>query len=559
MNPCGDPPGAVGTALTPPSAEGGALRSQDLRTAGDPVSLDGAVIRVDPSTGAGLPDNPLAGSSDANAKRIIAYGLRNPFRFTFRPETSELWIGDVGWGTYEEINRVLDPTDAVVENFGWPCYEGNPKQPGYDGAQPHDLREPVQHSERGHEALLRLSPLEQGRPRRDLSHGKLVDLRPLLRVHAGGQYFPLRLSGRALLLGLLQRLHLGDEEERQPIPSPGSIDTFVAAAANPVNVEFGPGGDLFYVDFAGSIRRVHYNDTTAPTVTSTTPIGGATGVALGVSPTAVFSESMNPSTLTTSTFTLVEQGEATPLPATVSYDVASRTATLDPTAPLETNAAYTATVESGSSGVKDLGGNPLASDFTWTFQTNRAPTPVIDTPASTLMWKVDDSIAFTGHATDPEQGNLPSSALSWTLFLQHCPSNCHSHSIQSWPGVAGASFDAPDHEHPSYLDLQLTATDAGGASASTTLRLDPSDRRADVPDEPLGPAALRQRDPGDGALYPHGDPGLDELAQRTVPAGAERHELRVLGLVGRRRAGAQHRRVDRRRHVHGQLRERAFG
>ncbi len=139
---------------------------------------------MDPATGAALPDNPLFGSPDANARRIIAYGLRNPFRFTFRPGTSELWIGDVGWNIYEEVNRILDPTDAVVENFGWPCYEGNPKQTGYDDAQSHDLREPVPHPERGHEALLRLPPLEQGRPRRDLSHGKLVDLRPFLRVHA---------------------------------------------------------------------------------------------------------------------------------------------------------------------------------------------------------------------------------------------------------------------------------------------------------------------------------------------------------------------------------------
>ena len=65
LNPCGDPPGTVGSVLSPPTAQGGALRSQDLRTSGDPVSLDGAILRVDPATGAGLPDNPLASSTDA--------------------------------------------------------------------------------------------------------------------------------------------------------------------------------------------------------------------------------------------------------------------------------------------------------------------------------------------------------------------------------------------------------------------------------------------------------------------------------------------------------------
>ena len=71
---------------------------------------------------------------------MIAYGLRNPFRFTIRPGTNEAWIGDVGWNTWEEINRIPDPSDAPVENFGWPCYEGtfprapSARQSGYDGA-----------------------------------------------------------------------------------------------------------------------------------------------------------------------------------------------------------------------------------------------------------------------------------------------------------------------------------------------------------------------------------------------------------------------------------------
>src|SRR5262245_55548668 len=133
-NPCGDPGGPAGSNLTPPTAEGGALRSQDLRTSGDPVSLDGSLIRVNPATGLGLPSNPLAGNSDANARRIIAHGFRNPFRFAFRPGTNEVWVGDVGWNDWEEINRIISPTDSATENFGWPCYEGNSRQSGYDAA-----------------------------------------------------------------------------------------------------------------------------------------------------------------------------------------------------------------------------------------------------------------------------------------------------------------------------------------------------------------------------------------------------------------------------------------
>ncbi len=121
-NLCGDPPD-----------EGGALRAQDLRTSGDPTALSGSVLRLDPDTGAAMAGNPLSASDDAIERRIIATGLRNPFRFTFRPGTQELWVGDVGWSVHEEVNRIADVDDSVVENFGWPCYEGpGPHAGGYD-------------------------------------------------------------------------------------------------------------------------------------------------------------------------------------------------------------------------------------------------------------------------------------------------------------------------------------------------------------------------------------------------------------------------------------------
>ena len=71
---------------------------------------------------------------DINAQRIIAYGLRNPSRLAFRPGTDELWVVDAGWNDSEEINRISNSSGGVVENFGWPCYEGT-STTGYAGNQ----------------------------------------------------------------------------------------------------------------------------------------------------------------------------------------------------------------------------------------------------------------------------------------------------------------------------------------------------------------------------------------------------------------------------------------
>jgi glucose/arabinose dehydrogenase len=97
----------------------------------DVDSLAGKILRVDPRTGQGLPDNPyFDGDPDSNRSKVYQLGLRNPFRFSFDPATGSLYVGDVGWNVWEEINRA-----GPGANFGWPCFEGgngnNLEQPGY--------------------------------------------------------------------------------------------------------------------------------------------------------------------------------------------------------------------------------------------------------------------------------------------------------------------------------------------------------------------------------------------------------------------------------------------
>ena len=91
--------------------------------------LLGTMLRIDVDnpvpggTNYGIPaDNPFAGST-SERQEIWAFGLRNPWKFSFDSATDDLWIADVGQGDIEEINRV-GVTEAGL-NYGWRCYEGD--------------------------------------------------------------------------------------------------------------------------------------------------------------------------------------------------------------------------------------------------------------------------------------------------------------------------------------------------------------------------------------------------------------------------------------------------
>jgi hypothetical protein len=78
------------------------------------------MLRLDPNTGAGLPDNPLAGSADRTPGGSSRMDCATRFAWPSDPAPPEVYVGDVGWNTIEEINRV-DVAAGFAANFGWPC------------------------------------------------------------------------------------------------------------------------------------------------------------------------------------------------------------------------------------------------------------------------------------------------------------------------------------------------------------------------------------------------------------------------------------------------------
>jgi glucose/arabinose dehydrogenase len=109
------------------------------------LTLLGKILRIDvdgtpaPIRGYAIPqDNPYAAGGIAPGEglpEIWAYGFRNPWRFSFDPDAGDLYIGDVGQGAWEEIDR--QPADSRGgENYGWDLFEGTHCSSGCDSISP---------------------------------------------------------------------------------------------------------------------------------------------------------------------------------------------------------------------------------------------------------------------------------------------------------------------------------------------------------------------------------------------------------------------------------------
>jgi hypothetical protein len=162
----------------------------------------------------------------------------------------------------------------------------------------------------------------------------------------------------------------------------GSTATFTPSSALALNTLYTAtvttaATNLFDVGLAANFVWTFTTSATLcppPTVISVAPANLATGVCPSTVLTATFSQAMKPSTINAATFTLTGPG-TTSVPGTVAYVGASDVATFTPTNPLALSTLYTATITTGA---QNLAGDPLASDYVWTFTTSAAAcTPIV--------------------------------------------------------------------------------------------------------------------------------------------------------------------------------------
>jgi glucose/arabinose dehydrogenase len=518
-NPCGDPP-----------FEGGSLRAQDVQTPAphDQTDYSGAMIRIDRATGAPLATNPLfSNPDDERARRIVAYGFRNPFRFERRPGTDEIYVADVGQNDWDELDRLTSPppSGTTALNFGWPCYEG---ASGSNHASPawvslaNEGKAPPCKTLYENPSLVTPSIWAYGHNNGNpdpavgrLFSGDQCDAAPGAAFSGLEFYdptgvpakdvFPSSYQGALFMADAARGCIWAVAPDAEGKPNLSSISNFATAdggeAISPVDIVEGPDGSLyapnFYDDSVEQIRYVGNNQPPIANLKADHVDGPMVAGEFTVNFDASESEDPEDDPIHYE-WDLDEDGQ---------FDDGSDQATAEETYVSAENVVVKVRVKD------DLDRSDIASITIYPGDEG-PPVPVIDSIVPSADWAVGDTISYAGSATDPDTGALPGSGLEWHITIQHCPGECHTHPFTEAEGDSG-SFQAPPHEYPSHLQFELTATDNRDRSVTTApIDVFPREVEVGLASEPAGIPVTIDGEPGPEKLI------AGNTANLTAPTAA---------------------------------------
>ena len=382
----------------------------------------GKIVHIAPD-GRGVASNPHYQASDPASwrSRVYAAGFRSPFRLSLDPSTGTPVVGDVGYGTWEEVDFV-----RPGQNYKWPCWEGNHPAPGYA-----DRPECAN--------VANTPPVWEYRHGSDVDEGNSVTGGIVYR----GESYPDSYRGAYFFGDYSQRKMWSlrmDEQGRlvQPPQSP-PLGTDIGG---PVKFEAAPNGDVVYADiYSGSLRRLSYSSANNP------PIAAATTTTDPATRTVTFDGSGSidfDGDALSYTWDFGDGTTGTGVRATHTYA---------PGTPRFT-ARLTVRDPLGATGQADVVVAP----------SNHSPEVTL-TPPAQADFAVADPIHLTAAATDAEDGPAE---VTWTSSVVHCAeeATCHDH---PGSGGQGENFDSAFTDHPdSRMTFTATATDSEGVSTSKT-------------------------------------------------------------------------------------------
>ncbi len=412
----------------------------------DPNVLLGKILRVTPD--GGIPaGNPYRGTGSARCNRFdapagtrcqetFAGGLRNPFRMAFDPNAAgtRFFINDVGQNAWEEIDEGRPGAD-----YGWNAREGHCATGSTTNCGPTGFDNPVF----------------------DYPHSSGC------RSITGGAFVPNGIWPREFDGSYLYADYVCGKIVRLSPQAGGGLSSqdFVTDLGNSsaVALAFGPhagGQALYYTTYTngGDVRRISFTGTA-----NRTPSAGAiASPSFGETPLTVSfdaSASADP------------DGDALTYLWDFGDGMGTETTSSATTHTYLTRATYTAVLR-----VRDARGAVSGPTTVRIDAGNSPPVPVIDAPAAGARFRVGQRLTLRGHATDPQDGAVPASRLSWTVLLHH--DNDHTHPLVPPTGGKAVTLKGPAPEDlpaakRSYLELRLTATDASGLSTTVSKRLQP--------------------------------------------------------------------------------------
>ena len=379
-------------------------------------NLLGKILRLN-SDGTIPSDNPFVQSTTARHE-IWALGLRNPFTFAFRGTTNLMYVNDVGESTWEEID--LGQAGA---NYGWPATEGPTTNPAYQS--------PIYYY--GH------------------SDG--------CAITGGTFYSPSTPNFPPSYVG---KYFFGDYCSgfiRMLDPSTAKASGFISGASQPVDIQVGADGSLYYLARGtSSVMKVRYTTNLSPVIT-TQPSSQLVSVGYPV------------------TFSVTASG-----PSPYSYQWMRNGVNISGATARTYRIASTTLSDDGARfrvRVSNAYGSILSNVATLSVTSDKPPVGQILTPAQGTTYFGGMVVKYSGSASDYEDGDLPASAFTWQVDFHH---DTHLHPfIAATTGSKTGTFTIPTRGETSsnvYYRIILKVTDSVGLTKTVSRDILP--RKADM-------------------------------------------------------------------------------